>query len=303
MEEDVRAGVVYRNQSPTMSKEYNTLGYGVDFSLLKNRTDNYTILGVGVNGYFDRAGTLGLTDNTFQVNMSFIQALDKRQKVYLSVGLQGGYSLRKIDASRATFEEGFNGISDFDLFIGDIPNPNLSNTHVRLGTGGLLFFNLSKKVKFHVGGGAFELARQNLSFLPGFDVRQSPRFVSNAGMEIHVKHMMIQPYFLSQFRKVEREILFGSMFLYNSHDIDSRNKGNKYMIGGGVGYRHGNAVIFSALAAYSKISITMSYDINISNQARMTNTVGGIEIGFIFKDNFASSKNRGKVLACPKIFL
>jgi len=303
IEEDVRAGLIYRNQSPTQSKAYNTLGYGVDFSLLKHRTNNNTVLGVGLNGYFDRAGTLGFMDNTFQANFSFIQALDKRQRFYLSIGLQAGYSLRKIDISRATFEEGFDGFSKFIDTKSDIPYTNLKNQNLRLGTGAMLFFNLSDAVKFHIGGGAFELAKQNLSFIDGYEVKQHLRFVANAGMEFNLKQITLQPYFIAQIRQQEKEILFGSMFLYNSDRGQFNFKDNEYMIGGGVGYRYLDAVVLSAVATYKKFTLNMSYDINVSKQIRMTNTVGGIEISIIYKDNFISTKNRkSKPLGCPKMY-
>jgi type IX secretion system PorP/SprF family membrane protein len=303
IEEDVRAGLIYRNQSPTMSRAFNTLGYGVDFSLLKHKTDNNTVLGVGLNGYFDRAGTLGFMDNTINANFSFIQALDKKQRFYLSIGLQAGYSFRKIDASRATLEDGFDGISDFDDIDSDIPYANLRNNNFRLGTGALLFFNLSDAIKFHVGAGAFELARQDVSFIRGYEITQKPRFVANAGMEANIKQITIQPYFLAQIRKAEREILFGSMFLYNSDNGQFNNNENEYLIGGGVGYRYGNAVILSAMAVYQKFTLNFSYDINVSKQIRMTQTVGGIEVSIIYKNDFISPKNKkGKALGCPKMY-
>jgi type IX secretion system PorP/SprF family membrane protein len=303
IEEDVRAGLIYRNQSPVQSKEFNTLGYGVDFSLLKHRTNNNSIVGVGINGYFDRAGTLGFTDNTVLANFSYIQALDKQQRFYLAIGIQAGYSFRKIDASRATLEEGFDGISQFENVASDIPYANLKNSNMRFGTGALLFINLSDAVRFHVGGGAFELARQNLSFIEGYEVAQHPRFVANGGMEVNINHITMQPYFIGQFRGVEREILFGSMFLYNSDNGQYNIKDNDYMIGGGAGYRYQDAVVLSVLASYKKFTLNLSYDINVSKQLKLTKTVGGIEVSIIYKTDFIDTKyKKGSPLKCPTWF-
>lgn len=303
IEEDVRAGLIYRNQSPTHSKSYNTLGYDVDFSLLKHRTDNNTVIGVGLNGYFDRAGTLGFMDNTFQANFSFIQALDRKQRFYISIGLQAGASMRKIDASRATLEEGFDGIGGFTPTPTDIPYSNLKNKTMRLGTGALLFFNLSDAIKFHFGGGAYELAKQNLSFIDGGSFRQHIRYVTNVGMEFNIKQFSIQPYFMAQIRQSENELLFGSMFMYNSDNGQFNFNDNTYMIGAGIGYRHLDAVVLSAVASYRKFTLGMAYDINISKQIRSTNSVGAVEVSLIYKDNFISSKSRkSKPLGCPKLY-
>jgi type IX secretion system PorP/SprF family membrane protein len=302
IEKDVRAGLIYRNQSPTFSKAFNTLGYGVDFSVLKQKTNNNSIIGVGVNGYYDRAGALNFTDNSFTANFSYIQALDKRQRFYLSFGIMAGYAFRKIDLTKATFEDGFNGEDGFVPVAGSDINPVLArNRHIKLGAGFIAFFNLSKNINFHVGAAGYDLAAQNLSFNENSTVKQKPRIIANFGMEVKIKKVSILPYFLMQMKKPQKEIVFGSMVKYSSDNNQYNFSENSFSIGGGVGYRYLDALILSAQAGYKNFTINLSYDVNISKLSKATRTVGAAEVSIIYQNSFISTKKKGKALACPKM--
>jgi len=302
IEQDVRAGLIYRNQSPTYSKAFNTLGYGADFSVLKQKTNNNSIIGVGINGYYDRSGSLNFTDNSFTANFSYIQALDKRQRFYLSFGIQAGYALRKIDISKATFEDGFNSNDGFTPTAGSDLLPVLSrNNHVKLGAGFIAFFNISKNINFHIGAAGYDLAVQNLSFNENSTVKQKPRIIANFGLEAKIKQVSILPYFLMQMKMPEKEIVFGSMVKYSSDNNQFNFNENNYSIGGGVGYRYLDALILSAQAGYKNFTLNFSYDVNISKLSKATRTVGALEVSLIYQNSFIKTKKKGKALACPKM--
>ena len=279
IEGDVRAGLIYRNQSPTYTKAFNTLGYGVDFSLLKQRTENSSIIGVGINGYYDRAGSLNYTDNTINADFSYIQALDRKKKYYLSFGIQAGYSLRRVDLSKATFEDGFNGDDGFNPGLGDV----------------------GFKINFHVGASGYDLAAQNISFLNENTIKQKPRIIANFGLEAKIKQVSILPYFLTQMKLPETEYLFGTMIKYSSDRNQFNFEENNYSIGGGVGYRVLDALILSLQANYKNFTVNMSYDVNISKWTKATKSVGAIEVSLVYQNSFLSAKKKVKRLDCPKM--
>lgn len=302
IEGDVRAGLIYRNQSPTYTKAFNTLGYGVDFSLLKQRTENSSIIGVGINGYYDRAGSLNYTDNTINADFSYIQALDRKKKYYLSFGIQAGYSLRKVDLSKATYEDGFNGDDGFNPGFGDAGFTHFArNRHVNIAAGLIAFFKINDKINFHVGASGYDLAAQNISFLNENTIKQKPRIIANFGLEAKIKQVSILPYFLTQIKLPETEYLFGTMIKYSSDRNQFNFEENNYSIGGGVGYRVLDALILSLQANYKNFTVNMSYDINISKWTKATKSVGAIEVSLVYQNSFLSAKKKVKRLDCPKM--
>lgn len=304
-DDDVRGGLIYRNQAPTIGNTFNTLGFGADFSLLKQKNDNNTIIGVGINGFFDRAGDIGYMDNSLLANFSYIKALDKKQKFYLSIGIQAGYAFRKVNLGKVTLESGFDG-ENFNFSQPDVLEnyQNAKNKYFRLGTGAILFFNLSDVIKFHIGTSVNNLGLQNVSFFENKTIKQKLRFTYSFGMEAQFNQFIILPYVLAQMQLPEYKILFGSMFKYTSDNNQFNIKDNIYVLGFGVGYRVLDAVVLSAQASYKHFTINISYDINTSKLIRASNTVGAIEASIIYQNTFLTRSNKKpyKKMHFPKVF-
>lgn len=304
-DDDVRSGIVYRNQAPTIANTFNTLGFATDFSLLKQKNNNKTILGAGINGFFDRAGAIGFMDNSLLANFSYIQALDRRKKFYLSIGIQAGFAFRRINLSKATFESGFNGEGFNPTLPDNIESFNNSkNKYFRLGTGAILFFNLSDEIKFHIGASANNLGLQNVSFFENNVIKQKPRYTINFGLEAQFKQFILLPYLLAQMQLPEHNILFGSMFKYTSDNNQFNIKDNIYVLGFGVGYRWLDAVVLSAQGTYKHFTVNFSYDINTSKLISASKSIGAIEISLVYQNAFMLKKYKKpyKKMRYPKIY-
>jgi type IX secretion system PorP/SprF family membrane protein len=304
-DDDIRGGLIYRNQAPNISNTYNTLGFGADFSLLKQKNKNKTILGVGINGFVDKAGDIGFINNSLMANFSYIKALDKKQRFYISIGLQAGFAFRRINLSKATLESGYDG----ENFTTTIPDgyeylENVKNKYFRLGTGAILFFIINDNLKFHIGASANNLGFQNVSFYKNNIIKQQPRYTYNFGLEAQFNQIIMMPYFIAQMQMPEYKILFGSIVKYTSDKNQFNIKDNIYEIGIGVGYRWLDAVILSAQGTYKHFTINVSYDINTSKLIRASNTFGAIEASVIYQSRFLSRKYKKpyKRMYFPKVY-
>jgi type IX secretion system PorP/SprF family membrane protein len=300
-EGDVRAGLVYRNQSPTYDNAFNTLGFGLDFSLLKQKSPS-SIIGLGLHGYYDRAGSVRFTDNTLMLNFSYTQVLDKLYKYYLSFGMQTGVAFRSIDLSRATLDENFNGFDGF--YEGQVTEPGIlsRNSYFKLGIGALFFAQPLENFNIFVGGGIFDLTRSDLSFYQDVRFEQPKRFTLQYGSEIRVnKQISLMPGFYMQMQQPHSEYVIGMMMQYK---ILSKNNSTleKYAIGLGANYRIRDAVIITTQLHYKLWKMNFSYDISVSKIRQITKTVGAIEIALIYEPNiFKNRKIPELPMACPHV--
>jgi type IX secretion system PorP/SprF family membrane protein len=300
-EGDVRAGLVYRNQSPTYDNAFNTLGFGVDFSLLKQKKPS-SIIGLGLHGYYDRAGAVRFTDNSLMLNFSYTQVLDKWYKYYLSFGLQSGVSFRSIDLSRATLDENFNGFDGF--YEGQISEPGIlsRNKYFKLGIGALFFAQPVEKFNLYVGGGIFDLTKSNLSFYEDVRFEQQKRFTFQFGSEISINSQFsLMPGFYMQLQQPHGEYTAGMMLQYKAQSKNNRTR-EKYAIGLGANYRIRDAVIITTQLHYKLWKMNISYDVNVSKMRQLTRTVGAVEIALIYEpDIFKNRKLPAIPMACPHV--
>lgn len=300
-EGDVRAGLVYRNQSPTYDQAFNTLGFGVDFSLLKQKTPS-SIIGLGLHGYYDRAGAVNFTDNSLMLNFSYTQVLDKQYKYYLSFGLQSGFAFRSIDLSKASLEENFNGFDGF--YEGQVMEPDLlsKNKHFKLGIGALVFAQPVQKFNFYVGAGIFDLTKSNLSFYKDMRFEEEKRLTFQFGSEISFNsNFSLMPGFYMQVQQPHEEYVAGMLFQYKAKYKNNRTR-EKYALGVGVNYRVKDAVIITTQVHYKLWKMNVSYDISVSKIRQANKTVGAIEVSLIYETNIFKNRNLpAKPMLCPHI--
>lgn len=298
---DVRAGIVYRNQSPTYDNAFHTLGFGADISLLKQKRPS-SILGLGLHGYYDRAGALRFTDNTLLLNFSYTQVLDKSYKYYLSFGLQAGYAFRTIDLSRAMLEESFNGYDGF--YEGQITEPGIlsKNRHFKLGSGVLFFAQPVNAFNVYIGGGVLDMARSNLSFIDAARFEQVPRYTFQFGSQIRVsERVACLPGFYMQFQDPLSEYVAGMLWQYRVISNTNREQ-ERYAIGAGLNYRVRDAVILVAQVQYRQWKLNFAYDINVSKLRSLSRSVGGIEVALIYESNFFKDRKKPVLpMRCPQV--
>lgn len=298
---DVRAGIVYRNQSPAYEQAFNTLGFGADFSLLKQKNPS-SMIGLGLHGYYDRAGALQFTDNTLLLNFSYTQVLDKRYRYYLSFGLQTGYAFRSIDLSRAMLEESFNGVDGF--YEGQVTEPGIlsKNRHLKLGSGILFFAQPSTVFNLYIGGGVLDLARADLSFIEDVRFEQKPRYTFQFGSQIQISdRVSCLPGFFMQQQQPASEYVAGMLWQYQVRSKNNREM-EKYAVGLGAHYRVRDAVIIVTQLQYRLWKLNIAYDIQVSRQRALTRTVGGIELSLVYEARFFSERKKpAQPVSCPQI--
>lgn len=294
---DYFVAATYKTQWRSISTPYQTIGGVAELSLLKNKSPN-SIIGVGTSIIHDRAGSTNFTTDQFNLNVSYLQVLDKNRKHTIGVGFQNSLNLRKFDLSKSTFGNQYNGYDGFDQGIN--PNENGLNTKqldYNLGIGGVYSFAPKPHSNLFISVSAFNLTRPNVSFYNDTEVRLFTRLAVFVGGEVKLKNnWSMLPSALFQIQGPHKEIMLGSFVRYGL----LKNKKERLAVNVGLWYRYNDAIVPAIKMEYKGVNVTFNYDINVSKLSKVSSYNGGGEItlsysGFMFKEH----KVLAKPMYCP----
>ncbi|MEZ4880384.1 MAG: PorP/SprF family type IX secretion system membrane protein [Chitinophagales bacterium] len=299
-EEDIKIGLTYRNQSPTLNNVFNTVGFGIDASLFKQKRPT-SIMGLGVHFYSDVAGSIRFAKNVIMLNYAYSQVLDKQYKFVLSFGIQNSLQFSSIDFSKITTEDAFNGFNNFDF--NELTEYNLINKkfNYNIGSGILFTMQPTSKINAHIGFGAFNLVSNNVSWNKDNNIPIQKRYTLQLGAALKTKgNISILPNVLIQKQKLFSEYIFGSYVQYSKKS--KNNQANeKYAIAIGTHYRWNDAVIIGTQFYYKKININIAYDVQTSKLIRANKSVGALEISLVYGNQVFKDRITPKLpIPCPK---
>lgn len=287
----------YKNQWSSVSVPFQTIGATAQISLLKNKHPN-SIIGVGVDIVHDRAGSTNFSTSVFNVDVSYLQVLDKRRQHIIGVGFQNGLALRTFDLSKATFGNQFNGYDGFDQSINPIENGlHTKQIDYNLGIGGLYSYSPKDHYNLYVSVSAFNLIRPNVSFYTGQENRLYARFAAMIGGEVRLKgSWSMLPSALFQMQGPSKEIMFGSFARYGL----MKNRREQLAISFGLWYRYMDAIIPAMKMEYKGLNITVNYDINVSKLTKVSKFNGSGEISISYSGLFFKEHTKAvKPIFCP----
>lgn len=282
----------YKNQWSSISAPFQTMGATAQMSLLKNKRPN-SILGTGIDIVHDRAGTTNFSTTVFNLNVSYLQVLDKKRSHVIGVGFQNGLVMRRFDLSKATFGNQYNGYDGFDQSTGSGENIlNTKQVDYNLGIGGLYSYSPKAHSNLFVSFSTYNLTRPNVSFYSGNENRLYTRYSVFAGGEVTLKgNWSMLPSALFQKQGPNTEVMFGSFARYGLE----RNRKEMMAINFGMWYRYNDAIIPALKLEYKGLNITVNYDINVSKLTKVSRYNGGGEVsitysGLFFKEHVKAAK-------------
>jgi type IX secretion system PorP/SprF family membrane protein len=113
---DLRIQGVYRNQWNSVTVPYQTGSLNAEYKLPVGHSDDFLTLGGEI--LYDKAGTVALTATHILPVINYHKSLSEEKNMYLSLGFMGGLVQRKIDRSKITTNNQFNG-NEFDGSLSD----------------------------------------------------------------------------------------------------------------------------------------------------------------------------------------
>lgn len=284
----MQAVINYRNQWSKVGVPYSTVAASFDTRL----NDGYYMkegnFAMGINFFNDQAGAQRMTTTIANLNLAYHLLVANESTI--GVGIYGGYGQRAFNDNGAQWMSQYDGTSwNGNVASGEaFESPNFKYFDVGAGVvytylvdGGYMTQNLKKVI--NVGFSASHLNRPKYSFLQLGNERLDIRYsaFANADLGIENSRMRVQPGLFYMRQGGHQEIMFGSNFGYIIHE-GSRSTGFTRPITfyTGVYYRLKDAVIGRIAFEYDVFALGFSYDMNTSDLAAVSKTVGAFE-GFL----------------------
>lgn len=295
---DVRVQTVYRNQWQSITTPYQTGSINFEYKQPVGRGNDFITTGAQV--LFDRAGITNFTTTNIYPAINYHKSLNDQKSKYLSLGVMGGYVQRRIDRSKITTNNEFDG-SGYNPALGDGETLTKFSYHYWDGSVGASFNSSianSETDYYFVGFAYHHFNRPKNSFYTNPPVELNPKFVVSGGVNLsvdEVSSIILQGDFSKQGDYTEE--IGGATYARKIGD-DYANP--QYVIYFGGYLRWKDAFIPVLKLDYKPFSVAFSYDVNISTLKTASQYRGGFELsltyaGFLDRDN--STKN---AVLCPK---
>jgi type IX secretion system PorP/SprF family membrane protein len=288
---DIRMQGVYRDQwgSVTFNMEYKQpIGHENDF------------ITTGLQLVYDKAGSTNFTTTNILPAINYHKALSAERNKYLSLGFMGGLVQRRIDRSKITTNNHFDG-NGYNPGLPDGESFTNANYSYMDGSVGMSFNSaMGDRLtdNYFIGLAYHHFNRPKNSFYNNPTVELNPKWVVSAGARFTLNEFSF--FTLQADHNVQgnyQETIGGATFSYKiGEDMDRPN----YTLHMGAYMRWKDALIPVIKLDYNPFSIAMSYDVNVSELKTASQGRGGMELsityaGFFDRDN--SSKN---AVRCPR---
>lgn len=290
---DYRLGASYRNQySNIMAVPYKTMSIYGDAQVFRDRLETGW-MGLGGVILRDVAGSGSLTSTKIYGSIAYHQMLGLSS--LLSAGFNVGWANKRIDQSKLTFPDQFDG----KFFDGTLP------TSVQLLNNSVSYFDMQ--------------AGLNYAYFPTADI------YINAGYSIHHVNQPKETFFeddntsrlsmrhigfIDAIFKMSDNVIINPNVYYTTMAKASElvgginaaynlsGDGSKQIIGG-LYYRYKDAIIPMIGLQINNIRLTFSYDVTASSLKNFNHSFGADEFNLLNKGFYDQFKGDRKQTLCP----
>lgn len=266
--DQLRAGLEYRNQGAAISVPYQTYAATIDGILQPGfLKDNW--IGLGGVLYNDNAGDGSLRKTSVLLTTSFHKGFNRFSTLIGSVGFAVGLVNRSIDYSKLVFGSQWDGVQ-FD--------PNLKNNesystssvlYLDLNVGTMISWKFNYTSDLSAGVSLNHVNKPVESFYRG-SARLGWKWIAHADGHIKVDDQwLLEPGIIYINMNGVSELMFGGNFHIGKGEI---------RVCSGLWYRLNRDIIPMIGLDYRRYSLLFSYDATVSGLGKATWSQGGFEV-------------------------
>ncbi len=293
---DYRIGANYRSQWTSIPVPYKTASVWGDAQLFRNSIQNGWV-GVGAVLLNDVAGRGNLRSNKVYGSVAYHQMIGLSS--LLSAGFNAGYANKRIDITKFTFDNQWNGkFFDAKAPNGEafLTNPNSSYFDLQVGMNYAYF--PTENTYFNAGASVHHINKPKETFFTNGTNEVPRRYIGflNGSFKIN-DDWILNPntYFSSQAKA--NEFVLGGNAAYNVKGDGS------IVVFGGAYYRWADAAIAMVGIEMKNIRFTFTYDATVSNLSRFNNGNGAWEFSLIkngYYNEYFGDKSQRMQSMCPR---
>jgi type IX secretion system PorP/SprF family membrane protein len=294
---DMRFQAVYRNQWQSVTVPYQTTSFNGEFKMPVGSGDDFLTLGGEI--LYDKAGSAVLTATHILPVINYHKSLSADKNMYLSLGFMGGLVQRSIDRSKITTNSQFDG-NEYDASLPDGETFTRTSYSYFDGSTGVSFNSQlgdNPDNNMFVGIAYHHFNKPaSISFYSDPADELTPKWVYSAGLRMamdYTSYITFQGDYSTQGPYIETET--GAMLTKKLDDDDAP----KYLVSGGLFLRWKDAFIPVAKLEAKPLSISVSYDVNISQLTSASNGQGGFEMALSYQTYFEHNSSKDAV-RCPR---
>lgn len=293
---NVRLSSTYRDQGRVMMVDgFKTITLGLDVPYaIKIKGRKYDWLGFGLNAFRDESGSVKLNTNGVTIGTAYHFTFDKKYSNVLSIGIQYGSFMRKVDENKILLES-------------DVSAPGFGNDRNRLFDYNATFNDIDAGISFR------HIFRNESSFSLGtsiYNIKKSKskgivneNYIDRRFTFYGDLYSSFSPHINYQCELIASKssnstILFPQFKIFY---LPNKNKKIDDMLYGGIGVRVNDALVPVFGIRYKKWDVGLSYDITISSLANYNEGSGGFEIGLVRIFNIPKRPKIDPVLICPDL--
>ncbi|MDL2312164.1 PorP/SprF family type IX secretion system membrane protein [Bacteroidales bacterium OttesenSCG-928-B11] len=289
-----RGGIHYRSQWMAVTTPFTTFSAFADMPVYKNNKRR-ELIGMGLTFMTDKAGDSKFRALNGSLSLSYVKALDPKNRFKLGLGAYGSVVQRSIYYAELYFDE------QFQNYYFDPRNPvteifeNDAFVFFDWGAGAFFSFTPDRTQTYSVGYSISHLnkARQNLLAAEHrLSMKSMIYFTGKIGL---TREWNLQPAFYTALQGKFKELNFGTNVEYV---FIEKNYKTVASVGGGVFYRWKDAVIANIMVDWQNFKFIFSYDVNVSDFTLATNSRGGFEFSIVYTHRKRTMPKAGK-LPCP----
>ncbi|MDB5191299.1 MAG: type secretion system rane protein PorP/SprF [Segetibacter sp.] len=295
---DIRIQGVYRNQWGSVTVPYQTGSFNVEYKKPIGQADDFITTGLQV--LYDRAGSTNFTTTNLLPAVNYHKSLNGNRSSYLSLGFMGGLVQRRIDRSKMTTNNQYDGngynpsLADGETFI----NSNYSYLDASVGMTYNAALNDNNTDNFFLGVAFHHFNRPKNSFYKNPEIELNPKWVYSAGVKFALNEVS---YFTLQGDHSEQgsysETIAGVLYAYK---IGEDYEVPDYTVHFGAFLRWKDALIPTVKLDYHPFSVALSYDVNVSELKTASMGRGGMELSVTYSGFFDRDNSSRNAVICPK---
>ncbi|MCF8302381.1 MAG: PorP/SprF family type IX secretion system membrane protein [Bacteroidales bacterium] len=269
---DLNIGANYRQQGKTASVPYETYTLFAGLSTAP-KSIRRSEIGYGLRFYNDDAGQGILKTSSAHLSASFTKGFNRHNTFRGTLGFAVGFINKSVDFAKLTFDDQWDG-RQFNPEIPTMePYKSTSVFALDFNFGGLIAMQFSEEVKASVGTSLSHINRPKVSFYD-MDARVERKLIFHTRLSIRLTErlaMMPAAFFSNQAEA--SETIIGTNLVFG--EIDD------FQLIGGIWHRLERDIIPIAGLKYRDFTMTVSYDVNVSEFHEVSNYQGGPEFSLI----------------------
>lgn len=295
---DIRFQAVYRNQWQSVTTPYQTGSINLEYKQPIGHGNDFLTTGFQI--LYDRAGVTNFTTSNLYPAINYHKSLNDEKSKYLSFGVMGGYVQRRIDRSKITTNNEFDG-NGYNPSLGDGEALTKFSYHYWDGSVGLSFNSAiagSSTDYYFIGAAYHHFNRPKNSFYQNPPVELNPKLVFSGGVRLsvnEVSYITLQSDYSKQGNY--NEVIGGMTY---SRKIGDDYSNPLYTIHFGGYLRWKDAFIPVVQLDYNPFSVAFSYDVNISDLKAASQYRGGFEVSFTYAGFLDRNNTTKNAVLCPK---